>query len=72
MTRFEVGKVYAHRWICNWDSTSTYKVMKRTEKSIWLRNEAGKIKMRRVRVVDGVEECDPTGRYSMSPILTAK
>lgn len=72
MIRFEVGKVYAHRWICNWDSISTYKVVKRTDKSIWIKGDDGKTKMRRVRNVDGVEVCDPSGRYSMSPILSAK
>lgn len=71
ITKFSVGTTYGARSICDYDCIFTYTVTKRTDKTVWLKARNGKITSRRVRIWDDVEACDPQGRYSMSPILTA-
>jgi hypothetical protein len=70
IAKFEVGNTYTVRSICDYDCVFKFEVVKRTEKTVWL-SAHGKIRARRVRIWDGVEACDPHGRYSMSPVLTA-
>lgn len=67
--QFEVGKSYSVRSICDYDCIFSFS--KRSAQFVWLSNSSGKVVRRKVRVWDGVEACDPHGRYSMSPILTA-
>lgn len=69
--QFQVGTTYGARSLCDYDCIFTFTVTKRTDKTVWLKASDGRIKSRRVRIWDGVEACDPQGRYSMSPILTA-
>lgn len=73
MTRFEVGRTYSARSICDYDCIFSFTVTKRTEKTVWLKDSSGKLKARRVRLdlYDNAECCDPHGRYSMSPVLRA-
>ena len=71
MTKFEVGRVYSVRSICDYDCIFQFEVVKRTDKTVWLKS-GGKVKARRVRDWDGAEACDPHGRYSMSPVLSAR
>ena len=70
MKQFEVGKQYATASFCDSDCIFRFEVVKRTAKTVWIRywNE---ITRRRIRVRDGVEQIDPLGQYSMSPILGA-
>lgn len=70
--RFEVGKTYTCRSACDHDCIFKFKVVKRTDKTVWL-EEHGKIKARRIRIsaYDKCEACDPHGVYSMSPVLHA-
>lgn len=74
MKRFEVGNSYSVRSICDYDCIYSFEVVKRTNKTVWLRDSSGQIKSRRVRLdhYDNAECCDPHGRYSMSPVLVAK
>jgi hypothetical protein len=72
MHKFEIGKTYHVRSICDWDCVFSFEVVKRTAQTVWLRDCSGKVRARRVREFDGSEACDPHGRYSMSPILTAQ
>lgn len=69
-TKFEVGQTYTVRSICDYDCIFRFTVERRTAQTVWL-NYHGKLRARRVRIADGVEACDPHGRYSMSPVLTA-
>jgi len=73
VARFEVGKTYTCRSLCDYDCIFKFKVVKRTEKTVWL-EEHGEVKARRVRIsaYDKCEACDPHGVYSMSPTLHAK
>lgn len=71
--KFIVGTVYACRSFGDYDCIFTFKVVRRTAKSVWLTDpddRAGPTR-RKLRVADGVEKCDPHGRHSMSPILSA-
>lgn len=70
--RFEVGKIYSCRSACDHDCIFSFKVVKRTEKTVWL-EAYGKVTARRVRIsaYDKCEACDPHGIYSMSPVLHA-
>lgn len=68
--KFEVGKTYNCRSLCDYDCIYSFTVVSRTEKFVTFRyfNE---LRRRKIRTYEGVERCDPHGRYSMSPILTA-
>ncbi len=70
IAKFEVGRTYTVRSICDYECVFKFEVVKRTEKTVWL-NSSGTIRARRVRIYDNTECCDPHGRYSMSPVLTA-
>jgi hypothetical protein len=73
MKRFEIGRSYSCRSICDYDCTFQFVVTKRTEHFVWLRDSGGRIRRRKVSDLMGnnVECCEPHGRYSMSPVLTA-
>lgn len=65
--KFEVGKTYYCRSLCDYDCIYRITVASRTEKT--LTTSEGKrlgIKLR-----DGVESVAPRGRYSMSPTIYA-
>ena len=70
MKRFEVGKTYFCRSLCDYDCIYRFTIMKRTARTVWIEYH-GKTKARRVRDYDGNEAIDPHGRYSMSPVLSA-
>jgi hypothetical protein len=77
MNRFEAGKVYWTRSACDHECIFSWKVIRRTEKSVWLREE-GKhfrnvgIRRRQIKDFrDGVETCFPDGTYSMCPVISA-
>ena len=72
MKKFEVGKNYSARSICDHNCLFTFEVLKRTEKSIWI--IGGQIKKptrKKILVYAGIEHISPLGKYSMSPILRA-
>lgn len=69
--KFIVGRTYAVRSICDYDCVFRFEVVARTEKTVTLASH-GKQVRRKVRVVCGAEACDPHGRYSMSPVLSAE
>jgi hypothetical protein len=70
-TQFQVGATYTCRSICDWECIFSFEVLKRTTKTITIR-AFGKEVRRTISVYDGVEQVAPHGRFSMSPILTAK
>lgn len=71
MKTFEVGKTYWTRSICDSDCIFRFTILKRTEKTVWIKYH-DKTKARRVYTnYDGNEAIDPHGRYSMSPVLSA-
>ena len=72
MTRFEINKKYSMRSPCQYSCVWVYKVIKRTDKTITLEGEDGKIKVCRIKSDASEEYCKPLGSYSMSPSLCAK
>lgn len=72
MKKFETGKIYYCRMICDSNAVLRYRIDRRTEKSVWITGGVQQTnKRRRVKVMDGVEYIEPEGVYSMSPILKA-
>jgi hypothetical protein len=70
-TQFKTGQVYSCRSVCDYDCIFSFEVVSRTEKTVSLK-AYGKTTRRTVSLYDGVEQCHPHGKYSMSPVLTAK
>ena len=75
MKKFEVGKTYSMRSICDNNCVWTYKVIARTACMVTLEDENGKTKKCRINKIisemDNREAVYPLGRYSMAPILRA-
>ena len=71
--KFEVGKIYQYRFICSHDTVVDVKIVKRTEKTVTIKDLTdGKETRRKIYVYDGCERVDPLGQYYMSPVLVAK
>lgn len=70
--KFEAGKSYWTRSICDYDCIIRIEVISRTAKFITAK-VGNKIKRLGVKVCtyDNAERCDPWGRYSMSPSISA-
>jgi hypothetical protein len=76
---FEIGAVYSTRSICDHNCIFRWKVIRRTDKSIWLQSVRpdgtayGGVTRRSVSIgyAGDAEMCYPSGKYSMCPILTA-
>lgn len=73
---FQTGARYSCRSICNHDCIWTFEVLRRTAKTVWLRDvDNGKEVRRRVRTYtsngETFETCEPLGGYSMSPTIWA-
>lgn len=66
-TKFEAGKTYWTRSICDADMIIRETIMSRTEKSV--KTASGKTF--KVKEYNGVEQIKPWGSYSMSPIIGA-
>jgi hypothetical protein len=71
--KFETGKKYFCRSICDHNCIWSFVIVKRTEKSIYF-SEIGSagVSRKSLRVWNGVECFSPMGVYSMSPIVTAE
>jgi len=69
--KFQVGKTYSCRSICDYDCIFTFTVVERTAQMVTLSAAHRAPIRRKVRVWNGVEQVDPLGRYSMSPVLGA-
>lgn len=69
--QFKAGQTYSCRSVCDHNCIFTFKVLSRTEKTVYIRGSMKTEGRRKVRVWNGVEQIDPYGRYSMAPILSA-
>lgn len=79
MKKFEVGKQYVHGWIGDSDLFTTWTVIKRTAKTITIKEEGTQLdRVKTCRIIDrlsqweGAECVFPFGQYSMAPTLRAK
>lgn len=74
MIRFETGKTYGGNFICDSGSWYYFEVVRRTEKSVWLRDVNKTVVGRRKIEIDSsgtTEMVSPFGTYSMSPVMYA-
>jgi hypothetical protein len=72
--RFQVGQQYYCRLVTDYDTVLVYWVVSRTERYVTVeRADESEPEPKRlgVRVFEGVELCNPWGRYSMAPVLRA-
>ena len=74
MKKFEIGKTYSMRRICDHNCVWTYTVTARTAKTITISDGEKTLKCRVIQKVSeyrGAETIYPLGQYSMAPSLTA-
>lgn len=72
--RFEVGRIYYTRSICDHNCIWRVKIVGRTEKTIkWIMLDHCKkvVKIAKPFIYDGKEHFFPLGRYSMAPVISA-
>jgi len=75
MIKFEVNKTYTNNFLCDADLYFTYRIIKRTNKNVWIL-EIGKsvIERKKIHIMNidtDIEYIYPMGQYSMCPVLTA-
>ena len=70
MMKFEAGKTYTTRSICDHDCIIAVTIAKRTAKTVTA-TVRGEQKTFRVAEYDGAEFIKPWGSYSMAPIIRA-
>lgn len=68
---FEVGKTYATHSVCDHDCIFSYMIVKRTEKTVTIRDKFGKAKRCKLHDNGQAEYIFPEGTYSMCPVLEA-
>lgn len=74
MAKFEIGKQYTMRSICNHDATWTYTVTARTAQTITVTDGKKIFKLRIIKKLSeyrNAETVYPLGQYSMAPMLSA-
>ena len=74
MRKFEIGKEYSMRSICNQECVWTYTVIARTAQTITISNGKEVKKCRVVKKISeyrNAETIYPLGHYSMAPSLVA-
>lgn len=74
MKKFEIGKTYSMRSICDHNCVWTYTVTARTAKTITISDGEKVQKCRIIKVASeyrNAETVYPLGQYSMAPALTA-
>lgn len=74
MKKFEIGKTYSMRSICDSNCIWSYTVTERTAQTITLSDGKKTIKCRIVKQLSeyrGAETVRPLGNYSLCPLLSA-
>jgi len=74
--KFKIGQTYSTRSICNHECIFSFKVIKRTAKSVWIEEQdmglvRGETGRKKITVWKDAESFKPFGSYSMAPIVTA-
>ncbi len=68
--KFQVGKTYATRSICDYDTWFSFKIVARTAKTVTIIKNGDPVR-RGIYHYDGVEQFKPYGSYSMCAIIGA-
>ena len=73
--QFITGQTYGTSSICDSNCIFRFTVIRRSEKSLWLKDHSGiKKGVYRVKITDYDQEnetCSPLGSYSMSPVINS-
>ena len=76
MKKFEIGKTYATRSICNSDCVWSYTITARTASTVTATDKYGESKRYRISKKHseyrGAETIFPEGFYSMCPMISAE
>jgi hypothetical protein len=77
VNRFEIGKTYRCTSPCDQNCTWDFVVVSRTASTVTFLEPEHHARRRgtvrkKVSVYDNAETCQPLGRYSFSPVLTAE
>jgi len=70
MRTFEVNKEYSARSICDYDCIFSFKILRRTAKSVWIKVNR-QIVRRQIEIYNDAETFYPFGHYSMAAIISA-
>ena len=70
MRTFQINKEYSARSICDYDCVFTFKILRRTAKSVWVKVH-NKIVRRQIEIYDDTETFYPFGKYSMATCIYA-
>lgn len=75
MKKFEIGKTYETRSLCNHDCIIKLTIKSRTAATITAENEHGEMQKLRInKKLTEIREAEtvlPWGKYSMAPMITA-
>ena len=74
MSVFEVGKTYYSRFPGMWDCVMSFRIKRRTAKTVTIEDEQGKTRTCRISSVScwsSTETVYPLGSYSFCPVLRA-
>ena len=72
MEKFKTGQTYSTSSICDSECIFSFKIIRRTEKSVWITGSQIKEPTRKgIYVYDNKESFKPFGTYSMCPIIRA-
>jgi len=70
--KFIAGRTYRTRSACSHETVFGFEIVRRSEKSVWFREEGSeKVQRRAIYVYEGSEKFNPFGVYSMSPVISA-
>jgi hypothetical protein len=70
MTKFEVGKVYATRSICDHNCWFSFEILARTAKTVTIKVNGNTVR-RGLSTYQDVEQFKPFGTYSMCAVIGA-
>ena len=69
IAKFEVGKTYTDRAMGDSNCIYSFRVVKRTEKTVTLESSHGRTTTRRVKLYENTETLKPHGSHSMCAVL---
>lgn len=70
MTKFQTGRTYQTRSICDYECIHSLTILARTDKTVTVQVH-GKTVRRGLALRDGVEQFKPFGNYSMAAVIRA-
>ena len=69
--KFEIGRIYENSSVCDSNCIFSFRINRRTEKSVWITGEGIDNERRKIDIYNGEEQIFPLGKYSMATIIGA-